>query len=42
LRARGVDFLTVPRTYYDALRARLETVSVFLLQLCVYGVLGIS
>jgi 4-hydroxyphenylpyruvate dioxygenase len=26
LKARGVDFLTVPSTYYDALRARLETV----------------
>lgn len=33
LRARGVDFLSAPATYYDALRARLATVRV--LYMCV-------
>ena len=35
LKARGVDFLGVPGTYYEALRTRLETVRVVLAPLVV-------
>lgn len=34
LRARGVEFIGVPATYYDALRARLESVRFTFLVLC--------